>query len=212
MDTVYDLAARTADRKVGILGGSFNPAHRGHLHISRLALHRLDLDQIWWMVSPQNPLKPPDATAPMAVRMAEAWAVAGSDRRIVVTDIEAHLGTRFTADTLTVMRLRMPRIRFVWLMGADNLIQLPDWHHWETVMATVPVAVLARPTYSLRAMVGKVAQRYADYRLRPEASHYLADRFPPAWTFIAGPMHAASATAIRAARRDEDDNQRRRQS
>ncbi len=210
MDTVLDLAAQTASSSVGILGGSFNPAHRGHLHISRLARRRLGLDRIWWMVSPQNPLKAPDATAPMGARLAEARMVANADPHIVVTDIEARLGTRYTADTLAALKRRMPRARFVWLMGADNLIQFPAWHQWDIIMTTMPVAVLARPNYSLKAMAGKVAQRYADYRLRPEASHSLPDRCPPAWIFIAGPTDSASATAIREARRAGNDNQRRR--
>ncbi len=199
------MIARANRCRVGLLGGSFNPAHDGHLHLSRLALSRLDLDEIWWLVSPQNPLKAADTTAPLAARVAAARRVAAADRRIVVTDIEARLGTRYTADTLAALKRRAPRARLVWLMGADNLIQLPAWHRWTSIMDSVPVAVFGRPSYASRALAGKAAQRYGDNRVAPEEARNLADRAPPAWTFIVGPLHAASATAIRAASRRTDD-------
>lgn len=184
--------------RVGLLGGSFNPAHAGHLHISREALRRLRLDEVWWLVSPQNPLKPSRGMAPLATRVAEARAVA-RDRRIQVTDIEAALGTRYTADTLKALQRRFPHIRFVWLMGADNLTQIPRWQRWTGIFETLPIAVFDRPTYSLRALAGKAAQRYARRRLPAAAAATLPSGKPPAWVFVRCRLHPASATAIRAA-------------
>jgi nicotinate-nucleotide adenylyltransferase len=181
-----------------LLGGSFNPAHAGHLHASRLALRRLDLDQVWWLVSPQNPLKTEAATAPLDLRLRDARRLVGHDRRILVSDLESGLGTRYTVDTLHALRRGLPGARLVWLMGADNLIQLPHWERWTEIMELVPVAVLTRPTYSLRALAGTVAQRYRQRRVRPSMARRLADLEPPAWTFVDGPMNPASATAIRA--------------
>jgi nicotinate-nucleotide adenylyltransferase len=199
------LIAGAGRRRIGLLGGSFNPAHDGHLHISRQALERLGLDELWWLVSPQNPLKAAAAIAPLDTRMETARRLAAADRRIVVTDIEARLGTRYTADTLAALKERVPQARLVWIMGADNLIQLPEWKRWTTILDSVPVAVFGRPTYALRALAGKAAQQYARYRLPPEAAPGLADRAPPAWVFIIGPMHPGSATAIRAAQRHKDE-------
>jgi nicotinate-nucleotide adenylyltransferase len=192
------LIAGAGRRRIGLLGGSFNPAHDGHLHISRLALERLGLEELWWLVSPQNPLKAAAAIAPLDTRMETARRLAAADRRIVVTDIEARLGTRYTADTLAALKERVPQARLV-------LIQLPKWKRWTTIMDSVPVAVFGRPTYALRALAGKAAQQYARYRLPPEAAPGLADRAPPAWVFIIGPMHPGSATAIRAAQRHKDE-------
>lgn len=199
MRELRQLAAIGAGRAIGLLGGSFNPAHDGHLHLSRLALARLGLDEVWWLVSPQNPLKDEAGMAPRDERLAGARAVAAADRRIRVTGVEQALGTRFTADTLALLKRRLPRARLVWLMGADNLIQLPQWERWAEIMASVPVAVVARPTYSLKALAGKAAQRFARHRIAPERARGLANREPPAWVFVMGPLNPASATAIRAA-------------
>jgi len=185
---------------VGVLGGSFNPAHEGHLHISRLALKRLGCDEIWWMVSPQNPLKPVAGMAPFPARLDSARAMA-RDPRIKVTDIERRLGTRYTADTLAALKRRFPRVRFIWLMGADNLIEIPRWEEWATIFEAVPIAVFTRPTYSFRALCGKAAQRFRRFRLRPHEARLLALRRPPAWVFLGGRAHPASATSIRAARK-----------
>ncbi len=187
------------NRRVGLLGGSFNPAHGGHRHISLEALKRLKLDEIWWMVSPQNPLKPIDGMAPFAARMLKAEQVAAHPR-IRVTAVEADLGTRYTADTLKALRARHPRARFVWLMGADNLAQAHRWDRWETIFRTVPVAVFARPTYSLRALASRAARRYAKSRLRRGLGGRLADRSPPAWAYLLAPLDTTSATDIRASR------------
>ena len=187
---------RRRGRRIGLLGGSFNPAHAGHRDISLAALQRLALDEVWWMVSPQNPLKPEAGMAPFAERMAGARALARHPR-IRVSDIEARLGTRFTAATLAALRRRFPRDRFVWLMGADNLLQIPHWKDWTQIFHAVPVAVLARPTYSLSALAHKAAQRFAKARLPERSARTLARRVPPAWIFLHGRLNPLSATTIR---------------
>ncbi|MBF0335509.1 MAG: nicotinate-nicotinamide nucleotide adenylyltransferase, partial [Alphaproteobacteria bacterium] len=146
-------------RRIGILGGSFNPAHDGHRHISLLALARLRLDEVWWLVSPQNPLKTVAGMAPFAQRLAGARRVARHPR-IRVTGIEAALGTRFTADTLAVLRRRFPRARFVWLMGEDNLLQIPRWERWLSIFRGVPIAVFARGSFTLKVLGGRAARRF----------------------------------------------------
>ena len=132
------------------------------MHISLLAHTLLDLDQIWWLVSPQNPLKPLDGMAPFLVRLEGARRIAKADRRILVTDLESRLGpSRYTADTLKALRRRFPRLRFVWLMGGDNLVQIPKWERWPDIFWTVPIAVFDRPSYSLRALAGLAARDFA---------------------------------------------------
>jgi len=186
-------------RRVGLLGGSFNPAHRGHLHVSREALKRLDLDEIWWMVAPQNPLKPTRGMASFAARKRGAREMA-REPRIKVTDIEARLGTRFTADTLDALRKRFPRTRFVWLMGADNLSQIRHWERWQDIFRRVPVAIFDRPTYCLKASAGLAAARFKKYRVLHRDRRRLADSDPPAWTLFRIRLDASSATALRARR------------
>lgn len=186
-------------RRIGLLGGSFNPAHGGHLHISRLALSRLALDEVWWLVSPQNPLKPGLGMAPFAKRLRAAEAVA-ADRRIRVSDIEAGFGSTYTADTLAALRHRFPRVHFVWLMGGDNLAQLPYWKRWQDIFRTVPVAVFARPGTSSKAIAGKVARRFARSRITVSAARRLAPMPPPAWVFFHTRLDPRSATRIRTER------------
>lgn len=192
--------AAWAGCRVGLLGGSFNPAHDGHRHVSLLALKELDLDQVWWLVSPQNPLKSSRGMAALAERLREARAVARHPR-IVVTAIETALGTRYTADTLDALHRRFPRTRFVWLMGADNLIQMPRWRHWMKIFATTPIAVFSRPPYSLRALGGRAAQRFRRRRVDQRRARQLPGLEPPAWVFFQNPLHPASATEIRRRRR-----------
>lgn len=189
-------------RRIGLLGGSFNPAHDGHRHISLIALHRLGLDEVWWLVSPQNPLKPTKGMASLARRMASAQAVARHPR-IRVSDIEQRLGTRFTVDTVRALKRRYPDVAFVWLIGADNLSQMPAWKSWQTLFRLVPVAVFARPTYSLKALAGQAARRFAANRLPERQARRLAQHQPPAWVFLRIRLHPASATAIRAAAGNE---------
>jgi nicotinate-nucleotide adenylyltransferase len=180
--------------RVGLLGGSFNPAHQGHRHISLEALKRLRLDQVWWLVSPQNPLKPSAGMAPLEKRLASAREVARHPR-IRVGDIEARLGTRYTVDTLARLAERFPETRFVWLMGADNLVQLPAWHRWADIAGAIPIAIFARSAYVYRALAGPAARRFARYRVSDPAA--LPGRRPPAWCLVRGPTHPASATAVR---------------
>ncbi|MDA1091419.1 MAG: nicotinate-nucleotide adenylyltransferase [Proteobacteria bacterium] len=186
-------------RRIGILGGSFNPAHTGHLHISRQALDRLRLDEVWWLVSPQNPLKHTDGMAPLEDRLNSARALThGSNIR--VSDLEREIGTQYTADTLKVLKGRFPWCRFVWIMGADNLIEINRWKNWTAVFETVPVAVLARPAYSFKALVSTAAKRFQRYRIKETRAIALAESKPPAWVFLHIPLSSASATRIRGGR------------
>jgi nicotinate-nucleotide adenylyltransferase len=187
-----------AGARIGLLGGSFDPAHEGHLHLSREALKRLALDQVWWLVSPGNPLKNTDALPSVERRVAAAKRVA-SHPRIQVSNIEEQLGTRYTIDTLTALQRAAPAVRFVWLMGADNLAELPAWKSWEEIMRCLPVAVFDRPGYSIQALNGVAARKFADARLPAGRATALADAQPPAWMFVPCTRHAASATALRQA-------------
>jgi nicotinate (nicotinamide) nucleotide adenylyltransferase/ribosome silencing factor RsfS/YbeB/iojap len=184
-------------RRIGLLGGSFNPAHGGHLHISLMALRRLELDEVWWLVSPQNPLKPVKGMAPFAERVAGAEAFAKGHPRVRVSAIEAALNTTYTADTITALERRFPHARFVWLMGGDNLAQLPRWERWVELMERVPIAVFDRPQTSLRALAGQAAQRFAQARVPAEAARRLAEMKSPAWAFFHTKLDPRSATEIR---------------
>ena len=187
-------------RRIGLLGGSFNPAHGGHLHISRLALRRLDLDEVWWLISPQNPLKPAAGMMPFAARLEAAAGVAAAERRIRITGIEARLGSTYTADTLRTLRRRFPRTHFVWLMGGDNLIQLPYWKRWQEIFRTAPIAVFDRPNAALTALAGTAARRFARARVPVMAARRLPVMAPPAWVFFHTRLDHRSATRIRAER------------
>jgi len=187
--------------RVGLLGGSFNPAHDGHRHISLAALRRLRLDAVWWLVSPQNPLKATAGMATLGERMADARWVSRRDPRIVVTDIEDRLATRFTADTLGRLKAAFPATRFVWLMGADNLAQIPRWHRWHEIFTDMPVAVFDRGSYARSAPFGQAATRFAGRRLAIGEAGHLAGRQPPAWVYLTIVRHPASATRIRRRRR-----------
>ena len=191
---IPDLSTTTL--RIGLLGGSFNPAHDGHLHVSRMARRALGLDQVWWLVSPQNPLKPSDGMAPLAERLAHARRLA-KDRNIVVTDLETRLGTRYTIDTVRALAHRAPRARFVWLMGADNALQFPKWKRWTAIAETLPIAVYPRPGFTLKARLGPFAQRYAAVTLDASDGRLLPDLAAPAVVFLEGPTDPASATALR---------------
>jgi nicotinate-nucleotide adenylyltransferase len=194
-----DTLPRFGDRRrmrVGLLGGSFNPAHSGHRHVAALALRRLRLDQVWLLVSPGNPLKPSAGMAPLAVRLAGARAIADG-RQVLATAIEAVLGTRFTIDTLRLLRRRFPAVRFVWLMGADILLQLPRWRRWEQMLRCIPVAVLPRPGYTRRALAGQAAQ-WVRHARRPERAAAMLPGNAPGWVLLTTPEKNVSATAIRA--------------
>lgn len=181
-----------------MLGGSFNPAHAGHLHISELALKRLRLDRVVWLVSPQNPLKEEAGMAPFADRLASAQAIVRQHPRIVVSDFEQRIQTRYTADTLAQLTGRFRGVRFVWIMGADNLIQFDRWQRWREIAGMVPFAVLARPGYMVDSTGSKAAQALRRYRLAEGDAGILATKAPPAWVLLHGPMNSLSSTAIRA--------------
>jgi len=185
-----------AGQRIGLLGGSFDPAHGGHVHITREALRRLGLDAVWWLVSPANPLKrrPP---APLALRLAAARGLMRHPR-VRVTDLESRLGTRTTRATLAALAARHPGVRFVWLMGADNLADLHRWDRWTAIMEGAPVAVLARPGAGLRALGARAARRFARARLPAGAARLLAARRPPAWVYVVVPLSALSSSALRA--------------
>lgn len=182
---------------IGLLGGSFDPAHGGHVHISREALKRFGLTRLWWLVSPGNPIKK-HGPAPLSQRLARARAIM-QDPRVRVTDIEAHLGTRYTAQTLAALQALYPGVRFVWLMGADNLAQLHHWQNWRQIMRSVPVGVLARPGDRISARMSPAAKLFASSRIAGRASTLLGRAEAPAWCFVNVPMVSHSSSAIRAA-------------
>ena len=179
---------------VGLLGGSFDPAHDGHVHITHQALQRIGLDRVWWLVSPGNPLKA-NAPAPIGLRIARAREKLGNDPRVVVTDLEARLGTRATIDTLRRLQALYPGVRFVWIMGADNLVQFHRWRNWRQIMARVPVAVMARPGAGLAARLSVTARAFRGAQV---AADQLTHRKAPAWSFVNMPLHTASSSVIRA--------------
>jgi nicotinate-nucleotide adenylyltransferase len=185
-----------AGQSIGLLGGSFDPPHRGHVHITRQALARFGLDRVWWLVSPGNPLKA-HGPAPLDQRMAASRAIMRHPR-VQVTDVETRLGTRITADTIAALVARYPGVRFVWLMGADNLAQFHHWQDWRFIMDTVPVGVLARPGDRISARMSPAARIYGRYRIPGRASHLLAQAPAPAWCFVNVPMVALSSSEIRA--------------
>ncbi|MCJ8138965.1 nicotinate-nucleotide adenylyltransferase [Falsirhodobacter halotolerans] len=178
---------------IGLLGGSFDPAHAGHVHITRQAIRRFGLDRVWWLVSPGNPLKA-RGPRPMPERLAHARCVM-DDPRVEVTDLEARLGTRHTADTLRALMRRYPGVTFVWLMGADNLAQLHRWDDWRWIMTHVRVGVLARPGWGVRGRAGPAARSFAGAQVGARA---LVGANVPAWAFADLPMSGDSSTAIRA--------------
>ncbi len=182
--------------RIGILGGSFNPAHVGHLHFARTALRRLRLNQVWLLVSPGNPLKDANTLAALPARLASAARIADG-RRIIATDIERHLSTRYTLDTLRALRTRFPRARFVWLMGADNIVQFPRWRGWRGIARTTPFAILPRPSYNRVALAGQAARLLAHARHTSAGASALPLAKPPAWVFLGGREDASSATALR---------------
>ncbi|MFV0360993.1 nicotinate-nucleotide adenylyltransferase [Tropicimonas sp.] len=181
---------------IGLLGGSFDPPHAGHVHITREAMKLFDLDRVWWLVSPGNPLKQ-TGPAPLPRRMAAARAIMRHPR-VVVTDIEARIGSRHTAATLGALKRLYPGTRFVWLMGADNLARFHLWDRWDRIMEQVPVGVLARPGDRLPARTSIAAARYERWRIPARASHLLAQANPPAWCFVNVPMLDISSSRIRA--------------
>ena len=185
--------------RIGLLGGSFNPAHAAHRQISRIALKRLGLDAVWWLVTPGNPLKDNSGLPSLATRMADA-AIIANDPRIIVTGVEARWGLRFTIDVLRQLKRRCPGTHFVWLMGSDNLAGFARWRNWPAIAATVPIAVVDRPGTTLTALSGQAAARLARARLPEGEARALPNRKPPAWVFLHGRRSALSSTALREAK------------
>jgi len=183
--------------RIGLFGGSFNPPHEGHLLVSRIALKRLRLDRVWWLVTPGNPLKSSDGLPEQAERIAAARLVARHPG-IAVTGFEKQIGTRYTSDTIDFLLRRCPGVRFVWLMGADNLAQFHRWQNWADIARKVPIAIIDRPGSTWRTVSSKAAQRFLHCRLDEADARILADTAPPAWIFLHGPRSFASSTALRA--------------
>jgi len=177
---------------IGLLGGSFDPPHLGHVHITKQALKRFGLDRVWWLVSPGNPLKA-DAPASLEKRMAACREIM-QHPQVEISDIEAQLGTRYTADTLQALQRLYPRVRFTWLMGADNLASFHKWQEWQWIARNVRIGVMARPGEQLKAGLSPMARQFARYRV-PE--RVLAHAEAPAWALINGPMRDISSTDIR---------------
>jgi nicotinate-nucleotide adenylyltransferase len=192
----HNLPFAMPGQVIGLFGGSFDPPHDGHVHVSREALKRFGLDRVWWLVSPGNPLKA-HGPAPLDRRMTAARALIRHPR-VAATDIEAQIGTRYTAATLAALMRLYPGVRFVWLMGADNLAQFHRWQHWDWIMEHVPIGVLARPGQRISARTSIAAQRYRDAKLPASAARLLGRAEAPAWCFLNVPMRDVSSSAIRA--------------
>jgi nicotinate-nucleotide adenylyltransferase len=182
--------------RIGLFGGSFNPPHEAHRLVALTALRRLGLDAVWWLVTPGNPLKQGSGLAPLAERMAAARKLAHHPA-IHVTGVEAALGTRFTFDTIAALKARCPGVRFVWIMGADNLGQFHLWQNWRGIAAMLPIAIVDRPGASLRACSGVAAKALGRYRINETDGLLLPSMAPPAWIFLHGVKSPLSSTALR---------------
>ena len=186
----------TNGMRIGLLGGSFNPPHVAHRAISLFAIKRLKLDRVWWLVTPGNPLKDQDGLRDLNERTAAACKMA-NDPRIDVSCLESVIGTRYTVDTISYLRRRASGLRFVWIMGADNLAQFHRWQNWRRIASEVPMAVIDRPPQSFRALAAPAAQALARYRLPENQAGRLADQRPPAWVFLTGMKLNLSSTGLR---------------
>jgi nicotinate-nucleotide adenylyltransferase len=180
---------------VGLFGGSFNPAHEGHRHVAETARQKLGLDRIIWLVSPQNPLKSKSETAPLAERMARLKLFIGHGD--VISDFETRIHATYTLDTLRALKGRYPGVKFVWIMGGDSLAGFHKWRGWAQLMHMVPIAIVSRPGALMKARFSPAAQRFARYRVDERAAHTLPFLKVPAWTYIKGPLHGHSSTALR---------------
>ena len=195
---VARLRLANSARRIGLLGGSFNPAHGGHRRISLFALRALALDEVWWLVSPGNPLKPKAGMAPLAARLSSAIGQARR-ARIRVTAIERDLGTRYTVDTLRALRRRFRKAEFVWLMGADNLSQFHLWRDWRGIARTMPIAVIARPGYDDAALASPAMAWLRRYRVPRASFANGGDWSAPALVNLRFDPDPRSATALRRA-------------
>jgi nicotinate-nucleotide adenylyltransferase len=186
----------TEGMRIGLLGGSFNPPHVAHRAISLFAIKRLKLDRVWWLISPGNPLKDNGHLHDLRER-AEAARQVADDPRIAITCLESVIGTRYTADTISYLRRRASGLRFVWIMGADNLAQFHRWQNWQRIAAQVPIAVIDRPPQSFRALTAPAAQALARYRVTENQAGRLAMLRAPAWVFLSGLKINLSSTGLR---------------
>lgn len=194
--TVPRLPPHAPGMRIGLLGGSFNPPHQGHALITRIALTRLKLDRLWWLVTPGNPLKSLSELAALKARLAAARRLAAGPR-VAVSDIEAQIGARYTYDTIAWLAKRAPAVRFVWIMGADNLRQFHLWRRWREIAALVPIAVIDRPGSTLNAMSSPAAAALAPWRVAEQDAARLASLDPPAFLFLHGPRSELSSTVLR---------------
>ena len=186
-----------AKQRIGLLGGSFNPAHEGHVHISCEAIKRLQLDEVWWLVSPKNPFKSASDIAPAPKRLAHARALTRAHPRIVVRDDEIRHGLYYTIDSVAFLKAHYPHTQFVWLMGADNLKHFHRWKGFARLIRLLPFAVIDRAPYSFAALASKTALRYRHRRLSAKNACNLAAKRTPAWAYIPIPRHPLSATILR---------------
>ena len=186
----------TKGLRIGLLGGSFDPPHSGHMHISKWAIKEFSLDRIWWLVSPGNPLKK-DAPADLDRRLSACNKLVNHPK-VIVTDLERVFNTRYTAQTLTTLKSQYRGVRFVWLMGADNLAEFHKWDRWQDIMHMLPVGVMARPNQQLAANCSPAARIFRESRLSARSSTALPFKEAPSWSLLTGPMDDESSSKIRA--------------
>jgi nicotinate-nucleotide adenylyltransferase len=183
-------------QRIGLYGGSFNPPHEGHRHVALMAMRRLNLDRLWFLVTPGNPIKSHDGLAPLDERIAKTRAIAAHPG-VDVTGVEAALGSRLTVVTIRALTARLPQTRFVWIMGGDNLANFHRWHCWREIAALVPIAVIDRPGATHAALRSPAALALAAERIPESAAVTLAERTPPAWVYLHGRRSRLSSTALR---------------
>ncbi|HZY68784.1 MAG TPA: nicotinate-nucleotide adenylyltransferase [Devosia sp.] len=199
MDEHLKRPPAEAGMRIGLFGGSFNPAHEGHRLVATQCLHRLGLNRVWMLASPGNPLKSHEELAPLEERVAATRKLVDHPG-IEVTGFEAAHGFRYTWETLDYLKSAEPGVRFVWIMGADSLLTLHRWERWETIAETMPMAIYARPGTTFRASRSPAAVALEEFRLPEEEATILADQDPPAWVYLRGVMSGQSSTAIRKTR------------
>ena len=187
----------SAGQRIGLFGGSFNPPHEGHRHVALMAMRRLKLDRLWFLVTPGNPIKSHGGLAPLADRIAATREVAAHPR-IDVTGLEEALGSQLTVATIRTLRARLPLVKFVWIMGGDNLANFHRWHRWREIAELVPIAVIDRPGATHAALRSPAALALAPERIPESVAATLAERTPPAWVYLHGRRSPLSSTALRA--------------
>lgn len=195
--SVSSLVSHPSPRHIGLLGGSFNPAHAGHIHLSREAMRDLRLDKIIWLVSPQNPLKRKEDIAPYETRLAHAQRLTEACPFIEVSDYERRHDLYYSIDTIEALQRDFLRTRFVWLMGADNLMHFHRWYRWRDILAAIPIAVFDRAPFSHAALRRKAALSHARYRIPQREAARLSVLPPPAWCYLFMPRHPQSGTQLR---------------